>query len=94
MGTVALKLGVDGCYILSADGEVRVSSYKVESVDGTGSGDAFDAGLLCGILGKWDLERSARFANAVGALCVTDVGATAGIRSMEQAEQFLCDHAA
>jgi sugar/nucleoside kinase (ribokinase family) len=91
VGTVALKLGTEGCYIVGADGEVSAPAYPVQAVDGTGSGDAFDAGLLVGILRGWDIERSARFANAVGALCVTDVGATAGVRSMEQVEAFLSE---
>jgi sugar/nucleoside kinase (ribokinase family) len=91
--TVALKLGEEGCYILAEGVELTAPSFRVQAVDGTGSGDAFDAGLLCGILRGWDLERSARFANVIGALCVTGVGATAGIRSMEQAEEFMRAHA-
>jgi sugar/nucleoside kinase (ribokinase family) len=92
VGTVALKLGELGCYIAGEAGEVEAPSFRVHAVDGTGSGDAFDAGILCGILRGWDLERMARFGNAVGALCVTDIGATAGVRSMEQAEDFLRAH--
>jgi sugar/nucleoside kinase (ribokinase family) len=88
-GTVALKLGTDGCYLQGPDGELSAPAFPVCAVDGTGSGDAFDAGLLVGILRGWDLERSARVANAVGALCVTGVGATAGVRSMQQVEGFL-----
>lgn len=90
--TVALKLGEAGCSIYSGEGVITAPSYRVQAVDGTGCGDAFDAGLLCGILRGWDMERTARFANAVGALCVTAVGATAGIRSLAQAERFLQEH--
>jgi sugar/nucleoside kinase (ribokinase family) len=90
--TVALKLGEEGCYVSGPDGAFSAPCFRVRAVDGTGSGDAFDAGLLCGILRGWDLEKSARFGCAVGALCVTDVGATAGVKSMEQAEDFLQSH--
>jgi sugar/nucleoside kinase (ribokinase family) len=89
--TVALKLGGDGCYIRTPDGEFTAPTFKVEAVDGTGAGDAFDAGLLCGLVNGWGMERTARFANAVGALCVTAVGATAGIRSLEETEAFMRD---
>jgi sugar/nucleoside kinase (ribokinase family) len=89
VGTVALKLGAEGCYILSADEEVHAPGFRVDAVDGTGSGDAFDAGFLVGMLRGWDMERTARFANAVGAMCVTGVGATAGVRSFEETEAFL-----
>ncbi|HXG24757.1 MAG TPA: PfkB family carbohydrate kinase, partial [Chthonomonadales bacterium] len=89
VGTVALKLGPEGCYVQTADTELRMPAFSVKAVDGTGSGDAFDAGFLCGVLHGWDLERTARFANAVGALCVTAIGATAGVRSMEETEAFM-----
>lgn len=94
VGTVALKLGEEGCYISGKAGAVRTPCFRVKAVDGTGSGDAFDAGLLCGILRGWDIERMARFGCAVGALCVTDVGASSGVKSFEQAEEFLCAHGA
>lgn len=87
--TVGLKLGEAGCYVQTADAELNVPAFKVHAVDGTGSGDAWDAGFLCGILNGWDLERTARFANAVGAFCVTAVGATAGVRSLEETEAFV-----
>jgi sugar/nucleoside kinase (ribokinase family) len=91
--TVALKLGEKGCYVLTPDGELSVPAFRIDAVDGTGSGDAFDAGFLCGILKGWDLEKTARFANAVGAMCVKALGATAGARSIEETEAFLLSHA-
>jgi sugar/nucleoside kinase (ribokinase family) len=57
----------------------------VAAVDGTGAGDAFVAGLLYGLLAGWSLERSARFANAVGALSTTAVGAVEGVPGLEEA---------
>jgi sugar/nucleoside kinase (ribokinase family) len=53
-------------------------------VDGTGSGDAFAAGLLYGKLAGWTFEEAARLANAVGALATTAVGATEGVRGVEE----------
>jgi sugar/nucleoside kinase (ribokinase family) len=94
VGTVAIKLGPEGCYVQTAETTLQMPAFSVKAVDGTGSGDAFDAGFLCGILHGWDLERTARFANAVGALCVTAIGATAGIRSMEETEAFMLTGAA
>jgi len=91
--TVGLKLGCKGCYVLSADGEVTAPSFKVNAVDGTGSGDAWDAGFLCGVLNRWDIERTALFANAVGALCVMGLGATAGVKSMAETQRFIAAQA-
>src|SRR5262249_3958586 len=87
--TVGLKLGCEGCYVVSAEGEVAAPTFTISPVDGTGSGDAWDAGFLCGVLNRWDIERTALFANAVGALCVTGLGATAGVRSMVETEAFI-----
>lgn len=87
--TVALKLGEEGSYIRTPDAEVTAPTFPVQPVDGTGAGDAFDAAFLCGLVNGWDMERTARFANAVGALCVTAIGATAGVRSFEETKEFL-----
>jgi sugar/nucleoside kinase (ribokinase family) len=90
---VGLKLGEEGCFVRTTDSELRVPAMNVRVVDGTGSGDAWVAGFLCGVVHGWDLERTARFANAVGALSVTAVGATSGIRSLEETERFLAEGA-
>lgn len=89
--TVGLKMGEEGCYVRTADREIRAGAYKVEVVDGTGSGDAFVAGFLLGILRGWDLEDIAHFANAVGALCVTAPGTTAGLRDFDGTIEFLVE---
>lgn len=93
VGTVAIKLGADGCLVRSRDCLVRLPAYQVPVADGTGSGDAWDAGFLYGEVSGWDLERSARFANAVGAMCVMEVGAVSGVRSRQETERFMAGHA-
>lgn len=84
VGVAGVKLGADGCYLRTQTDEVRIPAYEVTAVDATGAGDAFMAGFLAGVLKGWDLERIGRFANAVGAACVTAVGASSGIRSFEE----------
>ncbi len=82
--TVGVKMGEDGCYLRSGDDAVRLPALKVKAVDATGAGDAFVAGFLTGIVKGWDLEKTGRFANAVGASCVQAVGAIAGIRDFDE----------
>lgn len=94
VGVVVLKLGAEGSFVLSAEGQLRVPAFPVQPVDGTGAGDAYVAGFLCGLIHGWDLERTARFASAVGSLCVTAIGATAGVRSLEETEAFIATHQA
>jgi sugar/nucleoside kinase (ribokinase family) len=81
---VVLKLGVLGCYVSGEGFEGAIEPLPVEAVDATGAGDAFVAGLLYGSLAGWPLDRSARFANAVGALATTAVGAVEGVPGLEQ----------
>lgn len=85
VGTVALTLGERGAYVAGDGFAGYVDGFAVEAVDGTGSGDAFAGGLLYARLAGWPLERAARFANAVGALAVTAVGATEGVRGLDEA---------
>jgi sugar/nucleoside kinase (ribokinase family) len=81
---VALKLGAKGCYVTDEDVAEHVAAPHVIAVDGTGAGDAFAAGLLYGLLAGWPLVRSARLANAAGALATTVVGAGEGARGLEE----------
>jgi sugar/nucleoside kinase (ribokinase family) len=92
VNTVGLKLGEEGCLILSDAGELRVPAFRCNAVDGTGTGDAWNAGFMTGVLNGWDLERTARFANAVGAQCVQAIGASAGVKSMAETLEFLASH--
>ncbi len=86
---VALKMGEEGCYIRSKDVELYVPRFDVMAVDACGAGDCFAAGFLTGILSGWDLKKTGRFANAVGATCVMALGATTGIKSLEDTLYFM-----
>ena len=88
VGVVAVKLGEDGAYVDSATWRGRVPAFSVDVVDTTGAGDAFCGGFLAGYLAGWDLERTTQLSNAVGAMCVTDIGGTTGIRTMAETLRF------
>lgn len=88
-GVVALKMGEDGCYVAGRGEKLRVPAFDVATIDATGAGDAFVAGFLAGVVKGWSLRETARFANAVGALCTLAIGTTAGIRSMEETREFM-----
>ena len=87
--TVAVKLGEDGAYVDGESWRGRVPAFSVEIVDTTGAGDAFCGGFLTGYLAGWDLERTTRFANAVGAMCVTAMGGSTGISGMDETLHFM-----
>ena len=81
---LALTMGAEGCYAAGDGFEGFIEPLSVHVVDGTGSGDAFAAGLLFGKIAGWPFERAARFANAVGALATTAVGATEGVLGVDE----------
>ena len=85
MRKVAVTLGADGAYAASDGFAGFVPAPRVNAVDGTGAGDAFAAGLLYGELAGWPFERSVRFANAVGAVSTTALGAGEGLPSVDEA---------
>ena len=59
------------------------------AVDATGAGDAFAAGFIAGVWHGWPLEKVARFANAVGALCVTGMGGSGGVTTLDKTLAFM-----
>lgn len=49
-----------------------------------GAGDAFCAGILYGVQGKWTLERSVRLGICAAAASLSEAGATEGLRPVSQ----------
>jgi sugar/nucleoside kinase (ribokinase family) len=93
-GTVVITQGARGALAATRDGRMlRAAAYPVELVDGSGCGDAFDAGFILGLLEGWDLRRTVLFASAVGASCCTRLGCTAGVFTRQQAEAFVASRA-
>lgn len=82
---VALKMGSRGSYVRTNEVEVTIPAFPVRTVDANGAGDAYVAGFLAGWLRGLPLVETARLANAVGALATTAVGATAGVKDLEEA---------
>jgi fructokinase len=88
--------GRDGCRYATAEARGRVPGYAVQTIDTTGAGDGFVAGLLAGLLEHeraWEdiprLEDVLRFANAVGALTTTRRGAIPALPTREQVLELL-----
>lgn len=89
---VGIKMGSAGCYVATEKEVITVPPYSVEVVDANGAGDAFVAGFLAGLAKGLDLKTTARLANAVGALSVTAMGASGGIRTWEETQEFIVQY--
>lgn len=89
---VALKMGSEGCRVWTRDESAQAPIFPVEPVDACGAGDAFCAGFICGLTKGWDLERCAIMGNGCGALCVTGLGTTTGLRDFAGTLEFIKEH--
>ena len=77
---VAVTLGADGCVVTGPDGGLtHVPAIAVDVVDTTGCGDAFDAGMLTGLLLGCDPADAAWLGVACGSLVATGLGSDAGL---------------
>jgi sugar/nucleoside kinase (ribokinase family) len=89
-GTVVIKLGAQGCYVLPKTGRgFTVPAFRTEVVDTTGAGDSFVAGFLASLLRGRDLEACAMFGCAVAALNIRKIGATGGMPRYDEALRFI-----
>ncbi len=88
-----LKLGNRGAFVF--DGHVcrMVYPYNVVAKDTTAAGDAFTAALALAYCegGCTDIIAAAKFANAVGALTVTKLGASKSIPTREEVDTFIAE---
>jgi sugar/nucleoside kinase (ribokinase family) len=86
---VVLKMGADGCRIYQRDQVITVPGFSVKEVDPTGAGDSFCAAFTVALLEGMDYQQAGRFANAVGALAVTQQGPMEGAPTRQEVEEFL-----
>ncbi len=89
---VIIKLGSKGSYLRKegeSKGTVYPPFYIENPVDTTGAGDSFCSGFLASYAMEKPLEECMVFANATGAHCVMEKGATTGIKPYEDIMKFI-----
>ena len=90
--TVVITQGKAGAVARRGSQILRAGVFKVDSIDGSGGGDAFDAGFLVGMLEGWTLEETLRFASAVGASCTRALGCHDGVFRFDEAMAFIAQN--
>ncbi len=86
---VALKLGAEGCLVMTEEKAVRVPGFRVNVTDTTGAGDAFDGAFLAGLIEGLPIEKAAELANATAALKTQGRGAVSPLPSKRNVRKFL-----
>jgi len=93
-----VTLGPQGCFYQTKFAGRLVPAYQVDTVDATGCGDAFIAGILSKLvtLKNWKavlhstrLEEFVRYANAVGAITALTQGVIPALPNADQVDRFL-----
>jgi sugar/nucleoside kinase (ribokinase family) len=92
-GTVIITLGSRGSLALRGKRVIETPPFTMHSVDESGAGDAFAAGLIVGLLEGWPLDASLQFAAAVGASCTRALGCSAGVFRFDEAVAYVKAHA-
>jgi fructokinase len=99
---IVVTLGTQGSYFRLASGGERVPGFTVTTVDATGCGDAFIAGLLSQLtatairpdsLTAEILRPALRYASAVGAITALTQGVIPALPTAARVDEFLAQHA-
>ena len=88
-GLTTITLGKKGSITFHGCETIAVPAYDVEEVDTTGAGDVFHGGYIFGLLMRWDIISTIRFASALAAMKCRKVGGRAGIPGLEEVTQFM-----
>jgi ribokinase len=86
---VILTLGKRGALLGADDQVTRVPTWEVEVVDTTAAGDAFAGGFTVALSEGQSLKEAVKYANAVGALTVTRLGAQTSLPSAAEVQELL-----
>ena len=89
---VLITLGGRGVYVCSEGKSEIIPAFKVNAIDTTGAGDAFNGGLLTALAEGKNLHDAACFANAVAAISVQRIGTTPSMPTREEVDAFLREH--
>lgn len=90
--TVVITMGSQGAFLSHAGQQRMVPSYRVNAIDTTGAGDAFNGGLLAALLEGKDVFEAAQFASALAALSVQKIGTTPSMPTRAEIDAFLKEH--
>lgn len=86
---IVVKRGENGASIRGPEIEFDEPGFRVDANISVGAGDAFNAGLLCGVQQGWPLQRALRFANGLAAMTVSSSSGVLDAPTQSQVEAFL-----
>lgn len=88
---VVITKGAIGA-LIAGKNELNIPGYKVDVIDTTGAGDAFNGGLAFALASGIELKSAVAYANAVGALATTKAGAQSAMPTSGEVNEFIKAH--
>lgn len=87
---IVITDGIRGSWIRQTNGGLlHQPAYRVPVADTTGCGDSFHGAFLFGLVRRWALDQTARFASAAAALNARSLGGRRGLPTLAEVEAFL-----
>ena len=87
--TVIITLGEKGSICATPESHFYQPAFKINAVDTTGCGDVFHGAFIFGLLQKWELYETIRFASATAALKCREIGGRTAIPDLREVEEFM-----
>jgi ribokinase len=91
---VLITLGKSGAYVADAPSGHLVPGFRVDAVDVTAAGDAFNGAFSVALAEGMERREAVRFANGAGALCASRPGAQASLCNRAELDAFLASRTA
>lgn len=91
---LVVTLGANGARVINETTDQHVAAHRVDAVDTTAAGDAFNGALAVALAEGKSLLEAVRYGVAAGALAATRKGAQPSLPSRDEVEQFMSDEAA
>lgn len=89
---VIITMGSQGAFMSTETTEKMIASIKVNAIDTTGAGDAFNGGFVTALAEGNSIEEAVKFANCVGALSVQKLGTTPSMPTRSEIDAMYNEH--
>ena len=86
---VIVTLGSKGCYYLNKNDDFIIKGYRFNTIDTTAAGDSFNGALAVALTEGKTIKQALLFANAVGGLTTTKIGASKSLPYRKEVEEYL-----
>ena len=90
--TVIITCGEHGSIAATGQDVWRTEAFGVATIDPSGGGDAFTAGIITGIVHGWEMPQMLTLGSILGASATTALGTTDGVYTKAEADALVNAH--